>query len=249
MIIENKIRIKDVIENMWLITFERFENFVPNYLGELLAILPEIYLILMILLALIFVGAMNFQPVSNILEKRYVVRPALYKFSVVTLWYTLFLCIAQCLFIVKNSILVFADYAISDCYTGIIKIAVILTIILILNSSAISFKQHPRNLVEYPVIILLTTLFLLVLISSYNFITVFLAILGFSLTLYVLLLNNSFNQASREAGIKYFYLSTVSSGLLIGGIFLLYLICNSTGFLEINWLIHSWKLNNALANK
>ena len=249
MIIENKIRIKDVMENMWLITFEKFENFVPNHLGELLAILPEIYLILMILLALIFIGAMHFQPVSNMLEKRYLGLPALHKFSIVTLWYTLFLCIAQYLFIVKDTVLVFADYAISDSYTGIIKIAVILTIILILNSSAISFKQHPRNLVEYPVIILLTTLFLLVLISSYNFLTVFLAILGFSLTLYVLLLNNSFNQASREAGIKYFYLSTVSSGLLIGGIFLLYLICNSTGFLEINWLIHSWKMNNTLANK
>ena len=127
--------------------------------------------------------------------------------------------------------MVFADYAISDCYTGIIKIVVILTIILILNSSAISFKQHPRHLMEYPVLILLTTLFLLVLISSYNFITVFLAIIGFSLTLYVLLLYDSFNQSSREAGIKYFYLSTFSSGLLIGGIFLLYLIFHITRFL------------------
>ena len=77
---------------------------------------------------------------------------------------------------------------------------------------------------EYPILILLITLFLLILISAYNLITVFLAIIGFSLNIYVLLLYDSFNHASREAGIKYFYLSTFSSGLIISGIFFAYLI-------------------------
>ena len=86
---------------------------------------------------------------------------------------------------------------------------------------------------EYPILLLLTTIFLVILISSYNLMTLFLALIGFSLNIYVLLLYDSFNHSSREAGIKYFYLSTVSSGLLICGIFLLYLIFQSTGFMAV----------------
>ncbi len=86
---------------------------------------------------------------------------------------------------------------------------------------------------EYSILILLTTVFLLILISAYNLITLFLAVIGFSLNIYVLLLYDSFNHSSREAGIKYYYLSTFSSGLLIGGIFLAYLIFHHTSFLSI----------------
>lgn len=146
---------------------------------------------------------------------------------------TALICIFQFLFFTSNVLVNFVTYSITDVYTLAIKLLVLLTTILILNSSKEALKKHPRHLMEYPVLILLTALFLLILISAYNFMTVFLAILGFSLNLYVLLLNDAFNQASREAGIKYFYLSTVSSGLLICGIFLLYLIFHTTSFISI----------------
>jgi NADH-quinone oxidoreductase subunit N len=86
---------------------------------------------------------------------------------------------------------------------------------------------------EYPILVLLNTVFLLVFISSYNLITLFLAVIGFSLNIYVLLLYDSFNHSSREAGIKYYYLSTFSSGLILGGLLITYLIFHSTSFLSI----------------
>ena len=146
---------------------------------------------------------------------------------------TALICVFQFVVFSSNVLVNFVTYSITDVYTLTIKLLVLLTTILILNASKDALKKHPRHLMEYPVLILLTALFLLILVSAYNFMTVFLAILGFSLNLYVLLLNDVFNQASREAGIKYFYLSTVSSGLLICGIFLLYLIFHSTSFLSI----------------
>jgi NADH-quinone oxidoreductase subunit N len=146
---------------------------------------------------------------------------------------TIFICLFQFLFFTNAVLVNFVTYSITDVYTLAIKLLVLLTTILILNASKDALKKHPRHLMEYPVLILMTALFLLILTSAYNFLTVFLAILGFSLNLYVLLLNDAFNQASREAGIKYFYLSTVSSGLLICGIFLLYLIFHSTSFISI----------------
>src|ERR1700744_2204684 len=94
---------------------------------------------------------------------------------------------------------------------------------------------------EYPVLLLLTTVFLLILISAYNLMTVFLALVGFSLNIYVLLLYDSFNHSSREAGIKYYYLSTFSSGLILAGILIIYLIFNDTSFLSIKLFLHFMK--------
>lgn len=79
--------------------------------------------------------------------------------------------------------------------------------------------------------------------------TLFLAIIGFSLNIYVLLLYDSFNHSSREAGIKYYYLSTFSSGLLISGIFLAYLIFHNTSFISISWILHNWTCFNGFEIK
>lgn len=262
---------------MWTI-INKIENFKQCELrnlsqwkfGDIWEILPETYLIVMSLVALVTIGMANFKPVANKIEKKTYIMPTQYKFSVNAMWFTIILyviqlsyvnilnCLTLCwsLFAPKRwfhldtiptgdtSHLAYANYAINDIYTAIIKIVVLLTIILIMNSSKESFKNHPRHLIEYPVLLMFTAVFLLILVSAFNFITVFLAILGFSLTLYVLLLNDSFNQASREAGIKYFYLSTVSTGLLICGIFLTYLIFNSTSFMSITWIVHNWKAFN-----
>jgi len=240
-----------------------FKNLSQITFADILGILPELYLIIMSLVALIIIGMANFAPISTKIEKKKYVMPTLYNFSIKSMWYTIILYLIKLFFsVIKITInnlevtykvsdaydtqIAFANYTITDFYTETIKIVVLLTIIIIMNASKDSFKKHPRHLIEYPVLLIFTAIFLLILISAYNFITVFLSILGFSLTLYVLLLNDSFNQASREAGIKYFYLSTVSTGLLICGIFLSYLIFNSTSFMAITWLVHNWKQFNNL---
>jgi NADH:ubiquinone oxidoreductase subunit 2 (subunit N) len=104
---------------------------------------------------------------------------------------------------------------------------------IILKASKLYISNHPRHLMEYPIFISLTTFFLLVLIMAYNFITIFIAIVGFSLNIYVLLLYDSINQSSREAGIKYYFLSSFSTGLLIGGILIVFFFFQSTNFLYI----------------
>ena len=81
---------------------------------------------------------------------------------------------------------------------------------------------------------------------SYNFITIFIAIVGFSLNIYVLLLYDSMNQSSREAGIKYYFLSSFSTGLLIGGILIIFFFFQSTNFLYITWKLHYLQQNNTL---
>lgn len=215
---------------------------------DFLNINPEIYLSLIILIGLTIVGTANFVPQANTIVQKKEVTLSLYALTKWSLFFTLiFYTIHLCFF--QGTLLHFNAYSITDFYTNSLKFAVVLTTLIILNAANDYVKNHPRHLMEYPLLVLLTTVFLLILISSYNLMTLFLAIIGFSLNIYVLLLYDSFNHSSREAGIKYYYLSTFSSGLLISGIFLAYLIFHNTSFISITWILHNWTCFNGFEIK
>lgn len=78
---------------------------------------------------------------------------------------------------------------------------------------------------------------MLLLVGAGNLITAFITLVGFSLNLYVLVLFDATAAVAREAGVKYFYLSTISSGLLIYGVFLLFLITSSGNLAESGQLL------------
>lgn len=104
-----------------------------------------------------------------------------------------------------------------------LKILVLLTVVFLLTTVS-------RNGSELPFMVTLATLFLLLLLSSNHFIATFFAVVGFSLNLYILVLFDASFAAAREAGIKYYYLSTFSSGLILFGVFLLFLLTGSAEF-------------------
>jgi NADH:ubiquinone oxidoreductase subunit 2 (subunit N) len=84
-------------------------------------------------------------------------------------------------------------------------------------------KKH-KNLLnyEYTLLILLSTLGMLLLVSSKDLISLYLAIELISLSLYILAGIKRDGQYSTEASIKYFLLGAVSSGLLLFGSALMY---------------------------
>lgn len=227
----------------------KIANFQTISWSDFIMICPEIYLCLNILLGFILIGAANFLPSATIIEQKKCISPAIYDFVEMSLVYSLLIFSLQTYVLSLESQLIFNAYALNDLYSLIIKIGVLITIFSLLKLSKNYMINHPRHLMEYPILFLLLTFFLLVLISSYNLMTAFLAIIGFSLTIYVLLLYDSMNHASREAGIKYFYLSTFSSGLLISGIFFAYFIFHNTNFLFITWQLHNWNWFNTLPSK
>ena len=97
--------------------------------------------------------------------------------------------------------------------------------------------NHRRHLLEYPLVLTTALLFMLILVGAGNLVAAFLALVGFSLNLYVLVLFDATSAVAREAGVKYFYLSTLSSGLLVYGIFLLFLVTGTTNLAEINQVL------------
>jgi NADH-quinone oxidoreductase subunit N len=86
---------------------------------------------------------------------------------------------------------------------------------------------------EYPVLIVIATLGMMMMISSGDLITVYLGLEMQSLALYVVAAINRDNVKSTEAGLKYFVLGALSSGMLLYGASLVYGFTGHTQFSAI----------------
>ncbi|WP_029057155.1 NADH-quinone oxidoreductase subunit NuoN [Stappia stellulata] len=86
---------------------------------------------------------------------------------------------------------------------------------------------------EYPVLILLATLGMMLMLSANDMIILYLGLELQSLALYVIAAFNRDSVRSTEAGLKYFVLGSVSSGMLLYGMSLVYGFTGNTGFPEI----------------
>jgi NADH-quinone oxidoreductase subunit N len=83
---------------------------------------------------------------------------------------------------------------------------------------------------EFPVLILLGTLGMLVMISANDLITLYLGLELQSLAAYVVAAVHRDDARSSEAGLKYFVLGALSSGMLLYGASLIYGFTGHTGF-------------------
>jgi NADH-quinone oxidoreductase subunit N len=85
------------------------------------------------------------------------------------------------------------------------------------------FLSNPSGRIfEYAVLVLLSTLGMMVLISAGDLISLYLGLELMSLSLYVVATSNRDNAKSTEAGLKYFVLGALSSGMLLYGASLIY---------------------------
>src|SRR6202158_5437047 len=86
---------------------------------------------------------------------------------------------------------------------------------------------------EYPILILLATTGMLMLISAADLIALYLGLGLMSLALYVVAAINRDSARSAEAGLKYFILGALSSGMLLYGASLIYGFTGQTTFAGI----------------
>jgi len=131
-----------------------------------------------------------------------------------------------------------------DQLSTFMKIITIISGIFVLISSYKYTKIEKIFKIEYSILILCSILGMLVMISSYDLIVFYIGLELQSLSLYVLAAFNQNQTKSSEAGLKYFVLSALSSGLLLYGCSLIYGFSGSTNFYLISENIHSSEYGN-----
>ena len=125
---------------------------------------------------------------------------------------------------------IFNNSYIIDSLSIFMKVLTLLFCFFILFSSKDYIKVNNIDKIEYPIIILASTLGMLLMISSYDLIIFYLGLELQSLCLYILASFKREDERSTEAGLKYFVLSALASGLLLYGCSLVYGFTGSTNF-------------------
>jgi NADH:ubiquinone oxidoreductase subunit 2 (subunit N) len=97
------------------------------------------------------------------------------------------------------------------------------------------------NLVEFPVIVCFSVFFMLVLVSSFNFFGAYVSLEGITFSLYILAGMNYNSQNALESGVKYFCLGAISSGFLLFGVALIFIMTKTLDFRELRFLFESLK--------
>ena len=131
-----------------------------------------------------------------------------------------------------------------DNLASYMKIITLLSGLLVLVSSLKYIKLIKIFKIEYPILILCSILGMMVMISSFDLIVFYIGLELQSLSLYVLAAFNRDETKSTEAGLKYFVLSALSSGLLLYGFSLIYGFSGSTNFELISENILSSEVGN-----
>ena len=134
-----------------------------------------------------------------------------------------------------NMILCF-NTLIIDGMSAYLKALILLSTLCIFGLSFSYLQQERIKAFEYVILLLLATLSLMLMVSSYDFISLYLAIEFQSLGLYVLAALKRDNEYSTEAGLKYFVLGAFSSGFYLFGASLIYGLTGTTNFEDLGIL-------------
>jgi NADH:ubiquinone oxidoreductase subunit 2 (subunit N) len=99
---------------------------------------------------------------------------------------------------------------------------------------------------EYPFLVSLSSWFLIILLAANHFLVLVTGLVGFSVTLYVLIMmfgsspqthEIDLPNTAHEASIKYFYLSAFSSALILIAVALIYTTTRTLVFSEVQLIL------------
>jgi NADH-quinone oxidoreductase subunit N len=128
---------------------------------------------------------------------------------------------------------VFGGAFVVDTFARVMKVLAFFGSAVALVLSVHFMKNERIERFEYPVLVLLATLGMAMMISANDLIALYVGLELQSLALYVVAAFDRDNARSSEAGLKYFVLGALSSGMLLYGASLIYGFTGATGFAQI----------------
>ncbi len=133
-----------------------------------------------------------------------------------------------------------------DAFSRFLKLLVLLGSFVVIYISRDYIQEARLNYFEFPVLILLSTVGMMLMISATDLMGLYLGLELQSLALYVLASFHRSSIKSSEAGLKYFVLGALSSGMLLYGMSLIYGMTGSTHFHVIASVLKEGDVNIAL---
>jgi NADH-quinone oxidoreductase subunit N len=128
----------------------------------------------------------------------------------------------------------FASLFIVDRLTTTMKALVLVGAAISILMSRTYFEDVKAWRFEYPLLVALATLGMMLMISANDLMALYVGLELQSLALYVVAAFQRDSVRSTEAGVKYFVLGSVASGMLLFGASLIYGFCGGTAFVEIS---------------
>jgi NADH-quinone oxidoreductase subunit N len=128
----------------------------------------------------------------------------------------------------------FASLFIVDRLTTTMKALVLLGSAVAILMSRAYFEQVKAWRFEYPLLVALATLGMMLMISANDLMALYVGLELQSLALYVVAAFQRDSIRSTEAGVKYFVLGSVASGMLLFGASLIYGFCGGTAFVQVS---------------
>ncbi len=184
-------------------------------IADLMAILPELFLAIAataLLMLGVFRGNDSTQLVSTL--------------SVVTLAVTFALILLP----PRPEVFVFDGLLTIDGFGDFMKLLVLIGTAFSIIMAQRYIQREDMNRFEFPVLMLFATLGMMAMISANDLIALYMGLELQSLSLYVVAAFRRDNLRSSEAGLKYFVLGALSSGMLLYGSSMIYGFTGSTGF-------------------
>ena len=155
-------------------------------------------------------------------------------FSTVTgLAIALILAAGAWLFLFTPDGLAFGGAFINDPFARFMKLLTLGGSLVALAMSVGFARREGFDRFEFPVLVVLATVGMLLMVSSNDMLTLYMGLELQSLALYVIAAVSRENVRATEAGLKYFVLGALSSGMLLYGVSLVYGYTGHTGFNEI----------------
>ncbi|MGB3407378.1 MAG: NADH-quinone oxidoreductase subunit NuoN [Jannaschia sp.] len=119
---------------------------------------------------------------------------------------------------------------VKDGFAQFAQVAILLSAAVVLVMGLDYMERAGLMKFEYPILVVLSVIGMMVMVSSGNLLTLYMGLELQSLALYVVASMRRDHVKSTEAGLKYFVLGALSSGLLLYGISLTYGYTGTTDF-------------------
>lgn len=152
-------------------------------------------------------------------------------------WLTVGAFGVACLFLLgldTGRVSVMNDMFVLDRFTGYMKLLLLIGMAASMALSVGYLYQEGIARFEYPILLIFSAVGMMLMVSSNNMLSMYVGLELQSLSLYVLAAFRRDNARSSEAGIKYFILGALASGIMLFGISLLYGLTGTVSFAGID---------------